>query len=139
FASAISSVAFAGSALTARSIPVHRGFTPEGAPLWSEIRAVMSEMVEGARIVARNARVVYALAAITMIQLLVGAMSGVLVYFFIHVLQLKVGSAAFVLGVLAAGIGAGVVLVPFIARRMRHDRLVPLAFAVGGLGNLIPP
>src|SRR5947207_892589 len=72
-----------------------------------------------------------------MIQLLVGAMSGVLVYFFIHVLQLKVGSAAFVLGVLAAGIGAGVVLVPFIARRMRHDRLVPLAFAAGGVGNLI--
>ncbi|TML78075.1 MAG: MFS transporter [Actinobacteria bacterium] len=137
FASAVSSVAFAGSAVTARAVPVHRGFTPERGPLLRELKDVVAEMVDGARIVARNARVVYALAAITMIQLLVGAMSGVLVYFFIHVLQLKVGSAAFVLGVLAAGIGAGVVLVPFIARRMRHDRLVPLAFAVGGLGNLI--
>jgi MFS family permease len=137
FASAISSVAFAGSALTARTIPVHRGFTPERAPLWREIRDVVSEMVEGARIVARNAHVVYALAAITMIQLLVGAMSGVLVFFFIHVLELKVGKAAFVLAVLAAGIAAGVLLVPFIARRMRHDRLVPLAFVVGGIGNLV--
>jgi predicted MFS family arabinose efflux permease len=137
FASAVSSIAFAGSAITARTIPVHRGFTPERAPLWREIRNVVSEMVEGARIVARNARVVYALAAITMIQLLVGAMSGVLVFFFIHVLQLKVGSAAFVLAVLAAGIAAGVLLVPFIGRRMRHDRLVPLAFVVGGLGNLV--
>jgi len=72
-----------------------------------------------------------------MIQLLVGAMSGVLVFFFIHILRLKVGSAAFVLGVLAAGIGAGVLLVPFIGRRMRRDRLVPLAFIVGGLGNLV--
>ena len=137
FASAISSVAFAGSALTARTVPVHRGFMPERAPLWREIRDVVNEMVEGARIVARNARVVYALTAITMIQLLVGAMSGVLVFFFIHVLRLKVGSAAFVLGVLAAGIGAGVLLVPFIGRRLRHDRLVPLALLVGGLGNLI--
>jgi MFS family permease len=137
FASAVSSVAFAGSAITARTIPVHRGFIPERAPLWREVRDVAAEMVEGARVVARNARVVYALAAITMIQLLVGAMSGVLVFFFIHVLQLKVGSAAFVLAVLAAGIAAGVLLVPFIARRMPHDRLVPLAFAVGGLGNLI--
>ena len=137
FASAISSVAFAGSALTARAVPVHRGFTPERGKLWRELRDVIDEMVEGARLVARNTRVVYALTAITMIQLLVGAMSGVLVFFFIHVLQLKVGSAALVLGVLAAGIGAGVVLVPFIGRRMRHDRLVPLAFLVGGLGNLI--
>src|SRR5947207_4294248 len=87
FASAVSGVAFAGSAVTARAVPVHRGFTPERAPLWRELRDVAAEMVDGARIVARNARVVYALAAITMIQLLVGAMSGVLVYFFIHVLQ----------------------------------------------------
>ena len=137
FASAVSSVAFAGSAVTARTIPVHRGFTPDRAPLWRELKDVIDEMVDGARIVARNARVVFALGAITVIQLLVGAMSGVLVYFFIHVLQLKVGSAAFVLGVLAAGIGAGVVLVPFIGRRLRHDTLVPLAFAVGGLGNLV--
>jgi MFS family permease len=137
FASAVSSVAFAGSAITARTIPVHRGFIPERAPLWREVRDVASEMVEGAQIVGRNARVVYALAAITMIQLLVGAMSGVLVFFFIHVLQLKVGSAAFVLAVLAAGIAAGVLLVPFIGRRMRYDRLIPLAFVVGGLGNLV--
>jgi MFS family permease len=137
FASAVSSVAFAGSAVTARAIPVHRGFTPERAPLWRELKDVVNEMIDGARIVARNARVVYALAAITTMQLLVGAMSGVLVFFFIHVLQLKVGSAAFVLGVLAAGIGVGVVLVPFIGRRLRHDTLVPLAFAVGGLGNLV--
>jgi MFS family permease len=137
FASAVSSVAFAGSAVTARAIPVHRGFTPDRAPLWRELRDVVAEMIDGARIVSRNARVVYALAAITTIQLLVGAMSGVLVYFFIHILALKVGSAAFVLGVLAAGIGAGVVLVPFIGRRMRHDTLVPLAFVVGGLGNLV--
>jgi MFS family permease len=61
----------------------------------------------------------------------------VLVFFFIHILQLKVGKAAFVLAVLAAGIAAGVVLVPFIARRVRHDRLVPLAFVVGGIGNLV--
>jgi hypothetical protein len=64
-------------------------------------------------------------------------MSGVLVFYFIHVLHLKVGSSAFVLGVLAAGIGVGVVLVPFVGRRMRHDRLIPLAFVVGGLGNLV--
>jgi len=137
FASAVSSVAFAGSAITARTIPVHRGFTPDRAQLWREIKDVVSEMVEGARIVARNRRVVFALTAITMIQFLVGAMSGVLVFYFIHVLHLKVGSSAFVLGVLAAGIGFGVLLVPFVGRRMRHDRLIPLAFVVGGLGNLV--
>jgi len=137
FASAVSSVAFAGSAVTARAIPVHRGFIPERGPLWREIKDVVGEMTEGARIVARNRRVVYALTAITMIQLLVGAMSGVLVFYFIHILHLKVGSSAFVLGVLAAGIGVGVLLVPFVGRRMRHDRLIPLAFIVGGLGNLV--
>ncbi|MGZ4144012.1 MAG: MFS transporter [Actinomycetota bacterium] len=137
FASALSSISFAGSAITARSIPVHRGFIPERGPLWREIRDVVQEMVDGARAVARNARVVYALSAITLIQLIVGAMSAVLVYFFIHVLSLSVGSAVSILGVLALGIGLGVLLVPFIGRRMRHDRLIPLAFLVGGLGNLI--
>ncbi|MGZ4104274.1 MAG: hypothetical protein ACXVP8_03330, partial [Actinomycetota bacterium] len=78
FASALSSISFAGSAITARSIPVHRGFIPERGPLWREIRDVVQEMVDGARAVARNARVVYALSAITLIQLIVGAMSAVL-------------------------------------------------------------
>src|SRR5438445_2780413 len=94
FASAVSSMAFAGSAVSARRIPVHRGFIPERAPVWREIKDVVGEMVEGARSVARNRRVVYALTAITMIQLLVGAMSGVLIFYFIHILHLKVGSSA---------------------------------------------
>src|SRR6266550_2617421 len=59
FASAVSSVAFAGSAVSARTIPVHRGFLPERGALWQEIRDVMREMVDGARTVARDARVVY--------------------------------------------------------------------------------
>jgi MFS family permease len=137
FASAVSSVAFAGSAVSARRIPVHRGFTPERGRLWREVRDVANEMVEGARTVSRNARVVYALTAITLIQIIVGGMSGVLVFYFIHVLKLSVGSAVGILGVLAAGIGLGVLIVPFIGRRMRHDRLIPLALAVGGFGNLI--
>jgi MFS family permease len=136
-ASALSSAAFVGSAVTARSIPVRRGFLPERRPLWQDVKDVVSEMMEGARDVAGNARVVYALSAVTVVQLFVGAMTGVLVYFFIHVLRLSVGSAVGVLGVLAVGIGLGVISVPFLARKIRRDRLIPLAFILGGLGNVI--
>jgi MFS family permease len=136
-ASALSSVAFAGSAVTARSIPVRRGFLPDRKPLWQDVKDVVSEMADGARDVRSNARVVYALSAVTVVQLFVGAMSAVLVYYFIHVLRLSVSSAIGVLGVLAAGIGLGVISVPFLARRIRRDRLIPLAFVIGGLGNVI--
>jgi MFS family permease len=136
-AAVFAAVAFGVGALVARRVPVHRGLPPQQGSLGEDLRAVIAEMREGVRDVARNPRVVYALSAIGLVQLLVGAMVGVLVFYFIHVLGLKVGSATSLLAVLAIGIGAGVLFVPLVARRIREDVLVTTSFAIAGTGALL--
>jgi MFS family permease len=136
-AAVLAACAFGVSALVARRVRVHRGLPPQQGSLWQDLRTVVIEMREGARDVARNPRVVYALSAIGLVQMLVGAMVGVLVYYFIHILGLKVGSATALLAVLAIGIGAGVLFVPVVGRRIREDVLVTTSFLIAGVGALI--
>lgn len=135
WAGAFAALAFAVAALAARRIPAPRGHPAQRAPVAEELREVLAEMVEGLRRVARAPRVVYALAAVGVVQVLVGTMTGVLVFHFIRVLGLDVRDGLAVLGLLTAGIGAGVVLVPVAARRVRYDRLVPAGLAIACAGT----
>ncbi len=133
-AAVFAAIAFAASALQARSLQVHRGLEPRRGPVWDEIREMFGEMIEGAREVARDRRVMFALTAITVTQVAVGALIAVLSYYFIAVLKLEVRAAGAVLGFLAIGIGIGVVLVPLIARRIREDLVIILSFVIAGIG-----
>lgn len=130
-------MAFAASTLAARKLQVHRGLDVARAPIGEEIREVLREMVEGAREVSRDRRVVFALSAITVTQVLVGGLIGVLTYYFIAILRLEVRAATSILAFLAIGIGVGVLLVPMVARRVREDTVVALSFVIAGAGGLI--
>ncbi|MCA1830017.1 MAG: MFS transporter [Actinobacteria bacterium] len=136
-AALISAAAFALAAILSRAIPVHEAEGRALSPVHEDLRAVLRDLGEGARAMGMSARVRYGMAAITLVQLLVGAMAGVLTYFIIHVLRLKVDAATSLLALLAVGIGIGVFLVPFAARRLRHDLLVPIGFAIGAAGTAI--
>lgn len=130
WAALVAAAAFAGGALLARRIPVHRGHDANPAPLLAAVRAIAGEITEGIRAVRRSRRVTYALSAVTVTQVLVGAMAGAITHYFIAVLGLSVGSATGLLGLVAVGIFAGVVLVPFAARRIHPDRLIPLSYGI---------
>lgn len=132
----IAGAAFATTALLARALPVHRGLEPVKAPLAEELREVLRDLVDGIRRVRRSARATYALSAIGSLQVLVGAMSAVATVVFITRLGLGVGAVTRLLFALPVGIGLGVVLVPIVARRVRHDLLVPIAFGIGGVAVL---
>jgi MFS family permease len=113
---------------------VHRGLEPHRAPLWIEVREVLAQMMEGLRVVRRDRRVRYGMSAVGVVQFLVGALSAIVVFAFIVDLDLGVNSAALLLALLAAGIGIGVVLVPFVGQRIRHDSLVSISFLVSAFG-----
>ncbi|MBI4730490.1 MAG: MFS transporter [Acidobacteria bacterium] len=129
----IAAAAFLGSALLARLVRVHRGFEAEPGPLGEELREVLREMVDGIRQVRGSRRVVYALSSVATVQVLVGAMTGSVVFYFVAQLGLSVDSAVALLGSLAVGIGVGVALVPFAARAAGEDRVIPLAFGIAGV------
>jgi MFS family permease len=135
-AALIAAAGFAVAAALARTVPAHRGFEPAGAPFGEAVREVLRELVEGVRRVRESRRATYALSAIAAVQTLVGAMSASVTVFFISILGLKVRAASSLLGVLAVGIGLGVVLVPFLARRVQRDALIPLSFLISGLAVL---
>lgn len=135
-AAVIAAVGFGVAAVLARTVPAHRGFQPEAAPLGEAVREVARELVDGIRHVRDSRRATYALSAITVVQTLVGAMTASVTVFFIGILHLKVRAATSLLGVLAVGIGLGVVVVPFLARRIRRDALIPLSFLVAGVAVL---
>lgn len=129
--------AFAVGALAARRVPVHRGLQAHRAPLLEEVREISAQMVEGLRAVASDARVRFGLSAIGVVQLLVGLMSGILITAFISDLRLELDAAFRMLALLALGIGVGVVVVPWLARRIRPDALVGASFFVSATGVLI--
>lgn len=129
-AAALAALAFIVSAYAARRVPAHRGLEVVRHPLREELKEVIDEMVDGLRQVRGHARVVYGLSAVAVTQVLVGVMVGVLLHYFIVTLGLSVGSATPILGVLALGIGLGVVLVPLIARHLHYDVLLPLSFGL---------
>lgn len=131
----VAAFAFAASTLAARALDVHRGLDAHRAPLREEVAEVLAEMVEGAREVSRNRHVRFALSAIAVTQVMVGALIAVLVYYFVAILQEEVRAATVVLGFLAIGIGVGVVLVPMAARRMRYDLIVIVSFLIAGAGT----
>jgi MFS family permease len=134
----IAAAAFALAAFAARFIPVHRASGDDDQrPLREDLRAVLRDLRAGARAMASSRRVRYGMSSIVAVQLLVGATVGVLTYYIIHVLGLQVGASAGLLSLLAIGIGVGVVLVPFVGRRVEHDLLVPIGFAVGALGAFV--
>lgn len=134
---AIAAVAFVCGALLARRLRVHRGLPPLTGTLGEELRKVVEEMVEGVRRLRRSSRATYALSAVSLNQALVGSMTAATIVFFISFLDLGVGAVTSLLGVIAAGIGVGVAVVPWIARRVREDRLIPMAFTVAGAIVLI--
>lgn len=135
-ATLIAAAAFAAATLAARAIPTHRGHeTGPSAPFREDVARVVRETIEGARTVWANAAVRRALTAITLVQIGVGSMIGVMIHTFITVLGLGVEGSFAILAVLAIGIGIGVVLVPVIARRIPPDVLIGLSFAGAALAT----
>ncbi len=82
-------------------------------------------------------RVRFALSATIAGQVSVGMMTAATAVVFLSELNLGVGSVSTLLGAIGIGLGVGVVIVPLVARRMREDFILPLAFAIGGAGVLM--
>lgn len=123
-------IAFAGTAVLARGLRVHRGLPKNSKPLAQDVRDVIAEMVDGVAQLRSSAKATFALTAVSVNQLLIGAMTGVVATYFISTLKLGVGAVTAMLGVIAAGIGIGVAIVPAVARRIGRERMIPLSFAV---------
>ncbi|HEX9711333.1 MAG TPA: MFS transporter [Actinomycetota bacterium] len=136
-ASGFAAVGFMGAAVVARLVPVHRGFKAEQAPLWDEIVRVVRELAAGLRVLGSSRRSVYALSGISMMQTLVGVMVGALTVFFLRDLQLGIEGSVRLLVFLSVGIFLGVMIVPGVANRTRHDRLVPVSFVIAGIATLL--
>lgn len=132
----VAACAFAGAAVLARSLPVRRGSARRTGTLLGDVREVLSQLVDGARNVARRVRVRYALTAVAVGQMLVGISTGTTAVVFISRLELGVGSVSLLLGAIGLGLGVGVVLVPLVARWLREDAIVALSFAMGGAAVL---
>lgn len=132
----VAAIAFTFTALLARKIPAHRGFIDPPAPLREEAGRVLREMADGIRRLRASRRASFALGAVTVNQICVGAMTAAIAVYFISDLRLKVGAVSSVLGVLALGIGIGVVMVPALAQRIRVTRLIPLAFLLAAVTTL---
>jgi hypothetical protein len=133
----VAAAAFVAGGALARTLPVRRGREPSIVPLHEDIRAVVSELVDGARRVGGDRRVRFALSAVGFGQLATGCMTGAISVVFIVRLGLGVGAISSLLGAVALGLGAGVVLVPLVARRLREERIVPISFAIGASGVFI--
>lgn len=123
-------IAFAGGAILARGLNVHRGLPKNTKPLSEDIKDVIEEMVDGVLRLRSSAKATFALTAVSVNQLLIGAMTGVVATYFISTLNLGVGAVTAMLGVIAAGIGIGVAIVPAVARRVGRERMIPLSFGV---------
>lgn len=136
-AGAFAALGFAAAALAARRVPVHRGFTEEPAPLWQEVVRVARELGAGVSMLRGSPRSVYALSAISTVQMLVGVMIGAITVYFIGELGLGITSSGRLLVFLSVGIFAGVMIVPPIANRYRHDRLIPWSFLVSAIVTLL--
>lgn len=136
-ATVFAAIAFGAGALAAHRVPVHRGYQVHRDRLVKQMKIVAGEMVEGIRAVASDERVRFGLATISVVQVLVGLMSGVLIHAFIIDLKIPLNGALGLLTLLAAGIGVGVVLVPLAGRRVRHDVLIPASFVIAAIGVAI--
>ena len=131
----IGAIALGAAGLLARGVPVRRAMRTVRRELNEELAEVFGQMREGFRAVSRSPRVVRALGAVGVTQVLTGAMLALFAYHFIHVLGQTIGSAAPVPILLAAGIGVGVFAVPVAARRATFERLIFASFVIGTIGT----
>jgi len=132
----IGGVAFLIAAVLARAIPIAGGRPEIRIPLMAAISRVVREMREGIARVTADRRPTYALGAITAMQLLIGAATGAIASVYIVRLKLGVGSVSALLSFIAIGVFAGVVGVPWVARRVAQARLPSLGFALGGIATI---
>jgi MFS family permease len=133
----VAAIGFGAAALLARRIPVRPHEPPEPISLAHALAAVARELRDGLRHLAGAPRVRFALSAVAAGQLLIGSMTGASAVAFISRLHLGVGAVSALLGAIGIGLGFGVAFVPLVARRMREDFIVPIAFAIGAVGSLV--
>jgi len=132
--SLVAAAAFAIAALLARRIPVGRENRRSREPLMRALFTVARELGDGLGLLGRARRVRFALTAVGTGQILVGLMTGASAVAFIARLHLGVGAVSTLLGAIGVGLGFGVAVVPLVARRVREDFIVPVAFAIGAAG-----
>jgi MFS family permease len=132
----VAAVAFAIAALLARRVPVGAGSGARSGELFGALAAVVVELGEGVRHIRHAPRVRYAMSAVAAGQALTGVMTGAIAVVFIARLGLGVGAVGTLLGAIGLGLGAGVALVPIVARRVREDFIIPLSFAMGAAGAI---
>jgi len=128
---------FGIAAVLARRIPVGRDVPRRRSPMLDALGVVARELGDGLRHLAGAPRVRLALSAVGAGQLLIGLMTGASAVAFISRLHLGVGAVSSLLGAIALGIGIGVAVVPLVARRLREDFIVPVAFAIGAAGAFV--
>lgn len=136
-AALVAACAFAVAALLARSLPIGSGRPRRRTQLRHALAPVLGDLADGLRHIRATPRVLFAFSAVASGQLLVGLVTGAITVVFISRLHLGVGSISTLLGAIGFGLGAGVVIVPLVARRLREDFIVPLSFAIGGFGVLL--
>lgn len=136
--SALASIGFIASGRLARDLPVHKGLNEAKAPLREEFRRVISETRDGFNEMQAAPRVRNGMVAITLLQFLVGVLVAILLHYLVAELGLGPSSGFSMLAVLAVGIGAGVLIVPWITERIELAATIRIAFLVGAFGTMLP-
>lgn len=137
-AAALASVGFIASGRLARSMPVRRGLAVDKAPLRQEFVRVIRETRDGFKEMQAAPRVRQGMLAIGLLQFLVGVLVAILMHYLIAELNLGPSSGFSMLAVLAVGVGAGVLIVPWITERLQLASTIRVAFLVGALGTMLP-
>lgn len=132
----LAAVAFGVAAVLAGRVPVGREVRRAHERLATALRKVLTELAEGFVRMSSDRRVRFALTATVAGQFSIGMMTAATAVVFLAKLNLGVGSVSTLLGAIGIGLGIGVVIVPLIARYVREDFILPLAFAIGGAGVL---
>ena len=133
----VAAAAFGGAALLARRVPAGNRPAREPRALRSVLGEVVRELGDGVGHLASAPRIRYALSAVAAGQTLIGLMTGATAVAFIKGLDLGVGAVSTLLAAIGVGLGVGVAVVPLVARRVREDFIVPMAFAIGAAGTLM--
>jgi MFS family permease len=136
-ATLVVAIGFAAAAWLARRIPAGNRPMRQRPPLLGALAEVFRDLADGLGRIGRAARVRYALSAVAVGQALVGMMTGATAVAFIKGLRLGVGAVSTLLGAIGIGLGVGVAAVPLVARRVREDFIVPMAFLIGAVGTLM--
>ena len=130
-------VAMAAAGVVAATLPLPRGEKRGLAGILSELRDNLRDVGDGLRVLRRSPPAVYGIAGVWTMRGLLGFV--LLAALVVLRARFDVGATGFSVILAAVGVGGfiGAVLVPFVARRVGHHGVAPVAFVLAGAAAFV--